>query len=164
MGFLDELVGNTNVQFLYYATVLVLLVLMVFYLKELCDGGASEHLTRYPLGTSAGAMGAFTSGASQRHTQLLSDTSQENRQTPLTIDVAEQDPSLSGTGRPVDLFGSEHLVSNRGEPDFWTVGSELGAYKRRQVPGMRSDAAAKEHMTVLEEIRMKEDARLLGGC
>ena len=27
---------------------------------------------------------------------------------------------------------SEQLVSGRGEPDFWTIGNELGAYRRSQ--------------------------------
>jgi len=156
--FAKTCIDSSVAQCLYFATVLVLLVLTVFYLKSLAEPEAAEHLTRYPLGTAPGSMGAFTSGASQRHVQTLSGTNQEERQTPLTIDVAEVAPGVSHTGRPVDLFSeSEHLVNNRGEPDFWTIGSELGAYKRSQSPGMRSDAAAKkEYMTGLDKIRLGE--------
>lgn len=38
---------------------------------------------------------------------------------------------------------SERLVNEAGDgPDFWTIGSQLSAYKDSQVPGMLADAKA----------------------
>jgi hypothetical protein len=36
----------------------------------------------------------------------------------------------------------EFLVNGRGEPDFWTITSDLDAYKTSQISGMAADAAA----------------------
>jgi anionic cell wall polymer biosynthesis LytR-Cps2A-Psr (LCP) family protein len=51
-------------------------------------------------------------------------------------------------------IGYERLVNGGGNPDFWTIGSELSAYKQSQVAPMqkethaesRGNAAKKEHI------------------
>ena len=156
--FAKSCIDSSAAQCLYFATVLVLLVLTVFYLKSLAEPKASEHAIGSGLGTASGSLQAAASGPRNRHSVEFGGTNQENRQTVLTMDVAGATGGrVSRNGYPVDfgLSESEHLVNNRGEPDFWTTGSELGAYKRSQAPGMRSDAAS-EHMTGLDNIRLRE--------
>jgi hypothetical protein len=111
---------------------------------------AKEHYTGVGLGHGGGYDGA-TSGATMRTlAQEFSGTNQEDRSIISNAEVAMLDPTLSTVARPVNIFApesrGERLVNERGEPDFWEIGSELSAYKASQAPGMMQDAKAKaEH-------------------
>ena len=55
----------------------------------------------------------------------------------------------------------EYLVSGRGEPDFWTIGKELSAYRRKQAP-----ASGVEYLSDLSPASLREEHQLrsvLGG-
>jgi len=51
----------------------------------------------------------------------------------------------------------EYLVSGRGEPDFWTIGKELGAYRRKQAP-----TGGVEHLSDLSPAALHEEHQLRG--
>ena len=129
----------------YFGLVLLLLVLCVYHLNKLT--AAKEHYTGVGLGHGGGYEGA-TSGATQRTlAQEFSGTNQQDRSILSNAEIAQLDPGLSEVGRAVDIFGSdvsqERLVNERGEPDFWEIGSELSAYKSSQVAPMSAEAKAK---------------------
>ena len=128
----------------YFGLVLLLLVLCVYHLNKLTQ--PKEHYTGVGLGHGGGYDGA-TSGATMRTlAQEFSGTNQQDRSIISNAEIAQIDPSLSEVGRAVDIFGSasqERLVNERGEPDFWEIGSELSAYKASQVAPMTAEAKAK---------------------
>lgn len=128
----------------YFGLVLLLLVLCVYHLNKLSKG--KEHYTGVGLGHGGGYDGA-TSGATMRTlAQEFSGTNQQDRSIISNAEIAQIDPSLSEVGRAVDIFassGQERLVNERGEPDFWEIGSELSAYKASQVAPMSAEAKAK---------------------
>lgn len=155
---------------IYFACVLLLLVLCVYHLNKLSK--PKEHYTGYGLG-QGGGYGGVTSGATQRTiAQELSATNQQANSVLSNAEVAILAPELSQVGRPVDIFSQserpEYLVNGRGDPDFWEIGNELAAYKQSQTPGMKADAAAKaerfrgrrEHLDVSNPIRNAEDDAL----
>jgi hypothetical protein len=49
---------------------------------------------------------------------------------------------LTGDSERFSTKRGEFLVNGRGEPDFWTITSDLDAYKTSQISGMAADAAA----------------------
>ncbi len=154
---------NPAVSCVYFAVLLVLVLLATYYLYKLSAN--KEHITGVGLGHGGGYSGQ-SAGATQRFAQEFSGTNQSPRTTVLTADVAEIAPGLSRVGRPVNIYGrGESLVSGRGEPDFWEVSGLVDQYKTGQTPGMYADAAAKlEHLTGAAKISNAEDealARLL---
>lgn len=156
----DKCLNSSRTKCLYFGAILVLLVLVVFLLSGF---GKKERLVGEGLGV-LGNTGGQTSGATQRHATELTATNQQDRTTVLTADVAELAPGLSQVGRAVDIYYEpemkpERLVNERGEPDFWEIGSTLDAYRRSQVSGMAADAAAKrEHLG--GDINMQTIARM----
>lgn len=139
----EDCVSSPMTTCVYFACVLLLLVLCVYHLNKL--SGKQEHYTGVGLG-HGGGYGGETSGATQRTlSQEFSGTNQQDRSIISNAEIAQVDPTLSSVGRAVDIFsgdnGSERLVNERGEPDFWEIGSELAAYKAAQAPGMRADAS-----------------------
>jgi hypothetical protein len=129
------------VRGLYFAVLLILLVVVVYKLSN-----SSEHYTGTGLGHGGGYGGA-TSGATLRVLGTdLSSTNQQDRQTVSNAEVAAVQPQLSLVGRPVDIYAGmndrERLVNGRGEPDFWEISSQLDAYKTSQIPAMQAGAAA----------------------
>jgi hypothetical protein len=150
MEFFKNVQESPSVVCVYFACLLVLIVLCVYHLNKLSKG--KEHYTGVGLGHGGGYDGA-TSGATQRTlAQEFSGTNQEDRSIISNAEVANLDPVLSQVGRPVDIFSptvlarNERLVNERGEPDFWEIGSELAAYKQSQVRPMTAEANAKaEH-------------------
>lgn len=133
---------------IYFGLLLVVVILCLFHLRKLSLG--KEHYTGVGLGHGGGYDGA-TSGATMRTlSQEFSGTNQEDRSIISNAEVAALDPQLSMVGRSVNIFAQdprgEQLVNGRGEPDFWEISSELGAYKNSQTPGMAADAKAKAEM------------------
>lgn len=131
---------------IYSGLVLLLLVLCVYHLNKLSGGKKLEHYTGVGLGHGGGYDGA-TSGATQRTlAQEFSGTNQQDRSIISNAEIA-QITGLSEVGRAVDIFADvspqERLVNERGEPDFWEIGSELSAYKQSQVAPMSAEAKAK---------------------
>lgn len=130
----------------YFGVVLLLLVLCVYHLNKL-TASKNEGYTGVGLGHGGGYEGA-TSGATMRTLgQEFSGTNQQDRSIISNAEIAQLDPGLSEVGRAVDIFGSdptqESLVNGRGEPDFWEISSELGAYKASQTSPMAAEAKAK---------------------
>ena len=137
----EDCVSSPMTMCVYFGCVLLLLILCVYHLNKL--GGKQEHYTGVGLGHGGGYSGQ-TSGSTVRTLgQEFSGTNQLDRSIISNAEIAQVDPSLSQVGRAVDIFGgnsTERLVNERGEPDFWEISSELGAYKQSQTPGMRQDA------------------------
>lgn len=101
---LSKLMNNPYVKFLYYAVLLVLVVMIFHYSKK------SEHYigTGLPYST-----GAITSGATQRFGTGFSSTDQGST------------PSYS------DLrHNSEYLTSSREPPVFWDISNMLADYQK----------------------------------
>lgn len=79
----------------------------------------------------------FTSGATQRRLGTeFSEPSQGEYTTPMLADIKELIPGVVPSG----AF-NERLVSERAEPNFWEIGSELDAYREQQAAGFRTDMA-----------------------
>jgi hypothetical protein len=143
------------VRCVYFAIILILLLVIVYHLHK----KPSESLVGVGLGHGGGYSGQ-TSGATQRHATEFSATNQLPRETVLTADIAEIDPSLSRVGRPIDVYrNTEKLLGSRGEPVFWEIGSRLGDYQTSQVAPMLAEATATERMlgTNMGKISKLED-------
>jgi hypothetical protein len=124
MSFCEDLLSSDNASLhcLYFAAVLVLLLLIIMQLWKvgyfMSEGfQANERAARNVAQPSYKSFG--TSGADVRFSQMHSASN-----------VSSTDGSATGTSR--DPYGNalEPLVNTRGEPDFWEIGAELGAYKR----------------------------------
>ena len=114
-----QLQSNPQVVCLYFAAVLLLLVLIImqlwqvglFQLEHAWDGAPV-------VGVDAAAIAL--GGGNSRFTADSASNRGENQ-------------STLGSGSLYQMSkGPQHLVNNGGEPDFWTIGSELGAYRRAQ--------------------------------
>ena len=155
---LKELASSHWTKLAFGAVVLVMLAMLVF--AEY--GPKPENLVvDRPLASLGGYAG--TSGANARHMTELSATNQQPYGNIHTADVAGSS-DLSQVGKPsvnmsVGHSDSEGLVNGRGEPDFWEIGSELAAYKRREAPGLRR-AAGQEHMNTRDPLTRFEDDAL----
>jgi hypothetical protein len=144
----DELLKNSNAVVFYFAVLLVLVFLCVYHLRNMSK--AKEHLIGSGI-TEAAA--PFTSGATMRRLgQDFSATNQGEQTTVYNAEIKELVPDAVGK--------KERLVNERGEPDFWEISRELGAYKDSQVGGMAADAAGKERMSgigaMVEEQRLSD--------
>ncbi|MEM3063704.1 MAG: hypothetical protein QW303_09225, partial [Nitrososphaerota archaeon] len=78
----------------------------------------------------------FTSGATMRRLGTeFSQPSQGEYTTPMLADVKELLPGVAPS--------REDLVSERAEPNFWEIGSELEAYREHAASGYRQDVMEK---------------------
>lgn len=148
----EELLKNPNAVVFYFAVLLVLVFLCVYHLRLLSKG--KEHLIGSGI-TEAAA--PFTSGATMRRlAQNFSSTNQGEQTTVYNAEIKELVPDAVGK--------KERLVNERGEPDFWEISRELGAYKDSQTAGMAADAAAKKEYLSGIGALVEEDvlARRLG--
>jgi hypothetical protein len=123
-NFCDTIMDSPQLKCLYFAAVLVLLLLIImqlwkvgYFMSEQFQGRSSENAALNVAQPSYKA--ALTSGADVRFSQMMTGAN-----------MSVTDGSATGTGRDAQGRPLEPLVSTRGEPDFWEIGSELGAYKR----------------------------------
>lgn len=132
-----ELVSNPT--FVVVATVFVIAALCIILWVVLTRIPHRERL----IGTGISDI-VFTSGATQRRLGTeFSEPSQGEYTTPMLADIKELIPGVV----PAKAF-NERLVSERAEPNFWEIGSELEAYRDQQASGFRADiAATKERLS-----------------
>jgi len=140
----DQIINSSSTRLAYFAVLLLLVVLVVYHLRE---ASGSENLVS---GTPAAgnSYGNMSAGANGRFQQEFSATNQDAFGTVLTADVAASTHGqASQVGFPgyKNSFDNERLVNGRGEPDFWTIDSELAAYKRSQAPHL-ARAAGQERL------------------
>lgn len=126
----DELLANKQLVVFYFAAVLVLLLLIImqlykvgFFMSERFSAvnqpvtGINSNPATYNAGGNGSRFTEFThAGASEAM-------------------VGVRDMGATGTPR------SEWLVNNRGEPDFWTIESDLGDYQTGESADARATGA-----------------------
>lgn len=121
----EKLLENKELVVFYFAAVLVLLLLIIMQLYK---------------------VGFFMS---ERFAGNVPDNAQPNNSQPRLYNAGytqyasvRDDPGASSPGTAENLMnkppGTEWLVNNRGEPDFWTIEADLGDYQT----GEGSDARA----------------------
>ncbi len=137
MESLTEAAKNPNVVVVYFAVLLVLVILCLY----LCTSKKSEGFLGNGTVMSAAP---YTSGATMRRLgQDFSSTNQGEYTTVHNDEIKELVPGII-SGPPAHAMAAkkERLVNERGFPDFWEIGSELSAYKDQQAAGMQSDVAS----------------------
>lgn len=133
----QSLLENPTAVCLYFAVVLVLLLLVIMQLWKV-GYYSSEHQVSHPVKMVNQQNTLFNGG---RYSTELSGANG-----PMTSGVF---PGL-GTGE-MSAYGmenytnpflrdSEYLVNNRGEPDFWTITSDLQDYQMGETTGMAQAA------------------------
>lgn len=126
----EEILKSSNAVVVYFAVLLVLVFLCVYFLQK--SSKKAEHAY---LGTGTqDSSTPFTSGATMRN---LSQEFSSTNQGTYGIVHNEELKELVGSG-------SERLVNERGMPDFWEISSELGAYRDEQAAAFRGDMAAEQ--------------------
>jgi len=118
----DSLLSD-NAKISYFAVLLVLVFLLVYYSMK-----SSKERFGLPYGGVPDAV--FTSGATMRNLGTgFSQPGQGDVNTPSAVALAAAVPSLVAPVKPPAPAGKEYLVNTGGYPDFWTITSELGAYR-----------------------------------
>lgn len=134
-----KLLENKPLVCFYFAVVLLLLLLVIMQLWKV-GYYTAEHQVSHPVKMVNQQNTLFNGG---RYSTELSGANG-----PTTSGVF---PGL-GTGE-MSSYGMEHLtndwlrnseflVNNRGEPDFWTITSDLQDYQSGETTGMRAAAAS----------------------
>jgi hypothetical protein len=137
----SNLLQSHLITVVYFAVLLVLLLLIVWSLRNkkenLIGSGVQDQV--------------FTAGATIRRLgQEFSGTNQGEYTIVHNDELKELVPGS---------VGKERLVSERGEPDFWEISSELNAYKDSQVAPMAADAG-KEYLARDSVASMVQDQLL----
>jgi hypothetical protein len=131
----DQLLDMPQITCLYFGVVLLLLLLVIMQLWKV-GYYASEH-----------AQGGHVSISPADASTWLATG---NNKDPNTVrfstgDSASNRADSNGMAAGAEHFDSnlpEYLVNNRGEPDFWTITSDLDAYKTSRIKKMAAGAAA----------------------
>jgi len=131
----DQILNMPQITCLYFGVVLLLLLLVIMQLWKV-GYYASEH-----------AQGGHVSIAPADASTWLATG---NNKDPNTVrfstgDSAANRADSNGMAAGAEHFDSnlpEYLVNNRGEPDFWTITSDLDAYKTSRIKKMAAGAAA----------------------
>lgn len=124
----DDLLANKQLVVFYFAAVLVLLLLIIMQLYK---------------------VGFFMS---ERFAGSIPDNAQPRNNQPKSYNAGytqygsvRDDPGASSPGVAENLMnkppGTEWLVNNRGEPDFWTIESDLGDYQTGESGDARATGA-----------------------
>lgn len=117
-----DIVASPSVKLVYFAVLLLLLLVIAYYLKP---KGAEGLIGR---SLASGLSQAATSGATLRRLGTeFSNPAQGEVDTVYLPDMRE-------------LAGRERLVGNRETPAFWETNDVLSDYNAGQTPGMMSDA------------------------
>lgn len=109
-----KLLNNHSLKIVYFAVLLYLLFLVVWYLSYLSV--SSEKLEGNQI---------YTAGANMR---MLGQEFTSTNQGENTIVYNDE-------LRNWNDYKKERLVNQRGEPDFWEINNTLNAYKEEQIPG-----------------------------
>jgi len=123
---ISDMVSNPTYVGIYFAVLMILLVMIVFYLRS----SRKERMTNYGVAGGGIQDQVFTAGASQRFAQDFSQPGQGVHATPYNQDIM----AVAGAVMPAS---KERLVNGGGYPDFWEITSELGAYRDEQVDSYR---------------------------
>jgi uncharacterized protein (DUF779 family) len=108
----EGILGNKSIVLLYFSMLLVLVVLIVWYLKQ----GSSEHYFGYGMPKSI----QFAAGAPDIRFQEFTGTNQGS--TPMNIPTVKQMyPGL--------ISRKERLTAMREPPVFWDISQTLGEYQ-----------------------------------
>lgn len=124
----EDLLKNSQLVVFYFAAVLVLLLLIIMQLYK---------------------VGFFMS---ERFAGSIPDNAQPRNNQPKSYNAGytqyasvRDDPGASSLGTAENLMnkppGTEWLVNNRGEPDFWTIESDLGDYQTGEGGDARASGA-----------------------
>src|SRR5271170_390610 len=128
---IEELMGNATAQFVYCATlavVIIVILIMVWRMSSTMSSSGSEYFH------GSGVVDrVFSSGATQR--RLSQEQTGTNQGEYTVVHNAEIKELIPG----VIPGPSERLVNQRGEPDFWEISAELDAYRSSQASGLASD-------------------------
>lgn len=113
----NKLVSDPTVRVVYFAVLIFLVLMIVYYVKAEADASGAEHYYGYPLPKTI----QYAAGGPDLRFQEFTSTNQGS--TPDNI------PTYLQT-HPNALGGSEHMMTGeRQAPDFWTVSNILGAYQ-----------------------------------
>jgi len=130
----DDLLKNQQLVVFYFAAVLVLLLLVImqlykvgFFMSERMNTGFSA-INQPVTGINSNPATYNAGGNGSRFTEFTHAGASEAM-------VGVRDIERTGTPR------SEWLVNNRGEPDFWTIDSELGDYQTTEGGDARATGA-----------------------
>ncbi len=141
-SFSKSVVENKTYQLFYFALILILLIIIVWYNKK------PENLTGTGLGTG-GAYYGSTSGATMRvAAQGFSQPGQGDRDTTYIPDIKEAVPGYIKSKK-------ESLVDTAQGPMFMEIGNELEAYQQEA-------GREKEELVDGSPMARAEEARLYG--
>jgi hypothetical protein len=143
----NDAATNPTVKVIYFATLLVLVLLLVW----VCRGRKQSEKF---LGSGV-PDAVFTSGATMRRLgQEFGSTNQGTYGIVHNAELTELIPGAAGgncqqTCTPsvsmdtiYGVTGTERLVNERGEPDFWEISSELNSYRHKANAPYRAAVAA----------------------
>lgn len=158
MGMWEDCLDSKMTICLYFASVLVLLILIVFHLKSIneCNKEQEQIVEEAFIGRGLGLGGGYGGQAPSTHrfAQEISSSNQGMRNTVSNAEIAEIAPEYSGVGRAVDVYRPrENLVSTRGEPDFWVVSDTLGRHQRGESNRNRGASAKAKNKSKKEDFR-----------
>jgi hypothetical protein len=132
----DKILEMSGIACLYFGAVLVLLLLIIMQLWKV--GYYSSEHNQGHVGISPGDAASWARSGNFKDNNVAKYMGQFSQ--------SGQAESSGIAANASEHFSSnlpaEYLVNNRGEPDFWTITSDLDAYKTSQVKGMAKGAAA----------------------
>jgi len=136
MGLCDTLMNDSQTACLYFALVLTLLVLVIMQLWKV-----GYYMESFGNPTTVGDIAGSEGWVQQTGPGNSNLTSKSGSGRVACFEQPGQGGECLPVGAGVGL-GTESLVNNRGEPDFWEISGELGAYRSGQTAGFRQDMAS----------------------
>jgi hypothetical protein len=128
MPSLAEIAANPTYVAVYFAILLVLVILILFTLRN----ARKERMNNYGVAGGGIQDRVNTSGASQRFAQDFGQPGQGVHATPYNADIMAVAGAIAPQAGP-----KERLVNQAGYPDFWEITSELGTYRDEEVDAYR---------------------------
>jgi hypothetical protein len=142
-GFVSNIVDNKTYRLIYFAIILILLILIMWYHYK------AENLTGAGLGTGNAYYGS-TSGATMRRLgQEMSQPGQGEYMEIHNKEIKEVFPNL--------IPKKEGLVGTSQGPNFLEIGNELDVYQRASIEGEPT-----ENLISGTPAKNAEEARLQG--